>query len=78
MCSWYVFPPAFCVLERTFEIPCLNNTTLRNLFQELFRTFVLKRVVLFALLLYIHMTNGNLTRFLGFVPDVGHLFIWRV
>ena len=42
-------PSCVLCIERTFEIPCLNNTTLRNLFQEVFRTFVLKRVALFAL-----------------------------
>lgn len=45
-----MYPSRVRCIERTFEIPCLNNTTLRNLFQEVFfRTFVLKRVALFAL-----------------------------
>nr|DAV50106.1 MAG TPA: hypothetical protein [Caudoviricetes sp.] len=29
-------PSCVLCIERTFEIPCLNNTTLRNLFQEVF------------------------------------------
>lgn len=40
-----MYPSRVRYIERTFEIPYLNNTTLCNLFQEVFRTFVLKMCV---------------------------------
>ena len=44
-----------------------------------FRTFVLILEIIlgFIPLLYIHMTNGNLTVFLGIVRELGHLFVIR-
>lgn len=72
-----MYPSRLLCIEHTFEIPCKIILLLILFYFKRFSNIRSEKVLYLAPLLYIHMTNGNLTRFWGIVRELGHLFVIR-